>query len=84
MIDVTEVSAQDVSFHLQFTVPTCFVECASQLLEPIFVPLAQFRKEIILTSQFKHPNVIGFVGCCWSRELTALVLEWAPGGSLQV
>jgi serine/threonine protein kinase len=30
----------------------------------------------------RHPNIVSFVGACWGRELTCLVLEWASKGSL--
>jgi hypothetical protein len=30
----------------------------------------------------RHPNIVQFVGACWGRELTCLVLEWVPNGSL--
>jgi serine/threonine protein kinase len=41
-----------------------------------------FRGEILLTSVLRHPCIVNFVGACWSRELTCLVLEWVPKGSL--
>ena len=41
-----------------------------------------FRREILLTSTLRHPNIVNFVGACWSKELVCLVLEWAPRGSL--
>jgi hypothetical protein len=47
-----------------------------------FFTVSVFRAEILLTSTLRHPNIIGFVGACWSRELTCLILEWAPRGSL--
>jgi serine/threonine protein kinase len=40
-----------------------------------------FRAEIILTANLRHPNIVGFVGCCWG-ELTCLVLEWVGKGTL--
>jgi len=42
-----------------------------------------FRSEILLTATLKHPNIVAFVGACWSRELVALLLEWVPKGSLE-
>ena len=41
-----------------------------------------FRSEILLTSALRHPNIVAFVGACWSKELTCLVLEWLPRGTL--
>ena len=41
-----------------------------------------FRQEIVLTATLRHPNVVNFVGACWGQELTCLVLEWVPKGSL--
>ena len=41
-----------------------------------------FRAEILLTSALRHPNIVNFVGACWSQELVCLVLEWATKGSL--
>ena len=45
--------------------------------------LRQFRAEILLTATLRHPNIIGFIGACWSRALCCLILEWAPRGSLE-
>lgn len=42
-----------------------------------------FRSEILLTSNLRHPNIIMFFGCCWEKELTCLVLEYAANGSLE-
>jgi hypothetical protein len=28
-------------------------------------------------------NIVNFVGACWGEDLTCLVLEWVPKGSLQ-
>jgi len=41
-----------------------------------------FRAEALLHSVLHHPNVIFFVGVCWGRGLTGLLLEWAEKGSL--
>jgi len=42
-----------------------------------------FKSEIILTAALRHPNIVNFVGACWSRKLMCLVLEWVAKGSLQ-
>ena len=42
----------------------------------------EFRKEILLTGLLRHPNIVNFVGACWGDDLTCLVLEWVPKGSL--
>jgi len=41
-----------------------------------------FRAEIVLTATLRHPNIVNFVGACWGKELTCLVLEFVPNGSL--
>jgi serine/threonine protein kinase len=41
-----------------------------------------FRAEIVLTSTVRHPNVVSFIGACWGADITCLVLEWLPKGSL--
>jgi len=41
-----------------------------------------FRAEILLTSSLRHPNLVRFIGACWGSEVTCLVLEWVPNGSL--
>jgi len=41
-----------------------------------------FRAEILLTATLRHPNIVNFVGACWGKELTCLVLEWVPSGSM--
>ena len=46
------------------------------------VSVQGFRAEILLTSTLRHPNIVGFVGAAWSRELTCLLLEWASNGSM--
>ena len=33
-----------------------------------------FRAEILLTSSLRHPNIINFVGACWSRDLICMVM----------
>ena len=41
-----------------------------------------FRLEILMTRSLRHPCIVGFVGATWSRELTCLLLEWMPHGSM--
>ena len=43
----------------------------------------KFREEIILTARLRHPNIVSFVGACWTGDLICLVLEWVSGGSLE-
>ena len=38
--------------------------------------VVSFRKEILITSQLRHPNVVEFKGACWGGDLTALILGW--------
>jgi len=40
--------------------------------------LCAFRAEILLSATLRHPNIVYFVGACWGKELTCLVLEWVP------
>ena len=42
-----------------------------------------FRQEILITSQLRHPNIVEFKGACWGGDLTALILGWCSGGSLE-
>ena len=42
-----------------------------------------FRAEILLTSVLRHPCIVNFIGACWSRELTCMVLEWVHRGPLR-
>jgi len=42
-----------------------------------------FRAEILLTGTLRHPNIVSFIGACWGAELTCLVIEWVPGGSVE-
>ena len=44
--------------------------------------LRAFKGEIVMTAALRHPNIVNFVGACWSKELVCLVLEWAPRGTL--
>ena len=44
--------------------------------------LELFRTEILLTHRVRHPNVVDLVGACWTKELTAMLLEYMPLGSL--
>jgi serine/threonine protein kinase len=41
-----------------------------------------FRREILLTASLRHANIVNFVGACWTKDLTCLILEWVPRGSL--
>ena len=83
----TMLKVFQASFYTQIT---SYVLCSITLLY-IFTLLLQvtednakaFRAEILLTATLKHPNIVGFVGACWSRELVALLLEWVPKGSLE-
>ena len=44
--------------------------------------IQDFRRETLLTASLHHPCIVGFVGACWDKALTCLVLEWIPLGSL--
>ena len=45
--------------------------------------MVAFRQEILITSQLRHPNIVEFKGACWGGDLTALILGWCSGGSLE-
>jgi serine/threonine protein kinase len=57
-------------------------EAVKTMLDVTDTSAREFRAEILLTAALRHPNVIGFVGCCWGGDLTCLVLEWAARGNL--
>lgn len=65
---------------------SCFGSaCAIKVLRKVTSESARvFRAEILLTSTLRHPNIVGFVGACWDCDLTCLLLEWVPKGSLEV
>ena len=42
----------------------------------------EFRSELLLTATLRHPKIVNFVGCCWGKQLTCMLLEWVPNGSL--
>ena len=44
--------------------------------------MAAFRDEICLTADLRHPNIVNFIGCCFGKDLMALVLEWVERGTL--
>jgi len=44
--------------------------------------MRSFRREILLTSQLRHPNIIALMGAIWSDKIVGIVLEFATGGSL--
>ena len=44
--------------------------------------LLNFKHEIMLMNQLRHPNIILLMGAVWSPELVGIVIEFAAGGSL--
>jgi len=44
--------------------------------------MKEFRHEILLLSQMRHPNIIFMLGAIWSPALVGIVLEYAEGGAL--
>jgi len=44
--------------------------------------LRMFRAEVLLHATLRHPNIVAFVGACWSQNMVALVLELLPKGSM--
>jgi len=42
----------------------------------------KFRSELLLTATLRHPKIVNFVGCTWGKQLTCMLLEFVPNGSL--
>jgi serine/threonine protein kinase len=64
---------------------TCMGETVAikTMLDVTEVNVKVFKNEILLTATLRHPNIVNFVGACWSRELICMVLEWVDNGSLR-
>ncbi|ONK82046.1 uncharacterized protein A4U43_C01F35570 [Asparagus officinalis] len=43
----------------------------------------QFAQEVMLLSNLKHPNIVGFVGACRKQMVWCIVTEYAKGGSVR-
>ena len=43
-----------------------------------------FSNEIDLLSRLRHPNLVMFLGACVDAHQPLVVVEYCPGGSLQV
>ena len=43
--------------------------------------LESFQGEIMLMSGLRHQNVVTMVGCCWEKDLMALVMEFCEKGT---
>jgi len=43
--------------------------------------LNRFQGEIMLMSGLRHQNVVSMVGCCWEKDLMALVMEFCEMGT---
>jgi len=43
--------------------------------------LDRFQGEIMLMSGLRHQNVVTMVGCCWEKDLMALVMEFCEMGT---
>ena len=63
---------------------TCFGEdvAVKTVLEVTQANMGNFRAEILLTATLRHPCIVNFKGACWGQDLTCLVLEWVPRGTL--
>jgi len=44
--------------------------------------LLEFRNEILIMNQLRHPNIIMLLGAVWDKEMVGIVLEFADNGSL--
>ena len=45
------------------------------------VSLEGFQGEIMLMSGLRHQNVVTMLGCCWEKDLMALVMEYCEKGT---
>ena len=43
--------------------------------------LERFKGEIMLMSGLRHQNVVTMLGCCWEKDLMALVMEFCEKGT---
>jgi len=43
--------------------------------------LEGFKGEIMLLSGLRHQNIVTMVGCCWEKDLMALVMEYCEKGT---
>jgi len=43
--------------------------------------LDRFQSEIMLMSGLRHQNIVTMVGCCWEKDLMALVMEFCEKGT---
>jgi hypothetical protein len=53
-----------------------------QMLEFSEKNAREFREEILFTANLRHANIVNFAAACWDREFVALIIEWAPKGTL--
>ena len=53
------------------------------MLEVTEKNLIDFRAEILLSANLRHPNIVVFIGACWGRSAVCLVLEYVSRGSLE-
>ena len=42
--------------------------------------LTRFQAEILLMADLHHQNIVTMVGCCWEKDLMALVMEFCEKG----
>ncbi|GMI34773.1 hypothetical protein TeGR_g10370, partial [Tetraparma gracilis] len=41
----------------------------------------RFKAEVLLSSDLRHANVVNMIGCCWEKNLMALVMEYCGMGT---
>jgi len=54
------------------------VKCMKQVDEK---GLERFQAEIMLMGGLRHQNIVAMVGCCWEKDLMALVMEYCEKGT---
>ena len=53
-----------------------------QLTEISEEAVDEFKMEILLMSQLRHPNVVALMGALWNEKMVGIVLEFCEKGSL--
>lgn len=72
-------------FYRQRPCDTVEMPVAVKTLPVISCPQAEqdFLTEALIMSQFKHPNIVHFIGVCFDKHPWFIVLELLAGGDLR-